>query len=302
MATAPDFLLPLFFRATRANRSFVSVAAAEERLRERALRPPSFWPPRWLRRDIQITATHRRRWPVYRLSPLAGAPEGSVVYAHGGAWVNEVALQHWQLAAQLAVESGTTVDLVIYPLLPFASAAEIVGTFSRLVLENREELGATVLAGDSAGGQIALSSALQLRDEHRVTLPLTALISPSLDLRFDNPRIPEVQPSDPWLAVPGGKVFASRWAADLDMLDPRVSPLFGEFAGLGPLLLFTGTRDILNPDAHLLVERAAAAGVPLEFHEARGQLHVYPLLPTRSGREARTQLVGAVRAAVRGES
>lgn len=298
MAVAPDFLLPLFFRATGANRSFLTAEAAEARINERALRPTTFGPPRGLRRDVEITATRRHGWPVYRLAPRHASPSGSVVYAHGGAWVSEVAPQHWQLAAQLAAESGTTVDLVIYPLLPFGTAAEVVPIFTRLVLENLDDLGATVIAGDSAGGQIALSAALQLRDEHDVVLPRTVLISPSLDLRFDNPRIPEVQPSDPWLGVPGGKVFAARWAAELDLLDPRVSPLFGELAGLGPVSLFTGTRDILNPDAQLLVERANAAGVALDLFEVRGQLHVYPLLPTRAGREAREQIVEAVRRAV----
>lgn len=298
MVDAPEFLLPLFFRASRANRAFLTADAARQRVAERALRPDGFGAPRGLRRDIRITPTHRHGRPVFRIAPRDGSPTGSVVYAHGGAWVGEIAPQHWRLAAQLAVESATTVDLVIYPLVPFGTAEEVVRLVTRLVLENREQLGATVLAGDSAGGQIALSSALQLRDEHAVTLPQTVLISPAVDLTFDNPRIPDVQPSDPWLAVPGGRVFARLWAGGRELHDPMVSPLFGELTGLGPLTIFTGTRDILNPDAVLLRDRALAAGVPVQYHERDGQLHVYPLLPTRTGRAARAQLVAAVRAAV----
>ncbi|MEP6843470.1 MAG: alpha/beta hydrolase [Pseudolysinimonas sp.] len=297
MAIAPEFFLPLFFRATRANRTFLSVDAARERMAERALHPTSFGAPRGLRRDILINVTHRHGWPVYRITPAVGASRGTVIYAHGGAWVNEVALQHWQLAAQLAAEAQVAVDLVIYPLVPFGTAADVVATFVQLVLENRREFGATVLAGDSAGGQIALSAALQLRNEHAVTLARTVLISPSVDLTFTNPQIPAVQPSDPWLAVPGGIEFARHWAGELDIHDPVVSPLFGELSGLGPITLFTGTRDILNPDARLLAAKVAAAGVQIDVHEVHGQLHVYPLLPTRTGRDARRQLVDAVRAA-----
>lgn len=292
-----ESLLPLFFRATRANRTFLSADAAGTRVAERALRPTTFGPPRGLRRDIRITPTHRHGWPVYRITPAVEPPRGSVIYAHGGAWVSEIAPQHWQLAAQLAAEALIAVDLVIYPLIPFGTAAEVVATFVQLALEDRDELGATVLAGDSAGGQIALSAALQLRHQHSVTLPQTVLISPALDLTLSNPGIPAVQPSDPWLAVPGSVEFARRWAGGLDIRDPTVSPLFGDFAGLGPITLFTGTRDILNPDARLLAERVAEAGVTLDVHEVRGQLHVYPLLPTRTGRDARRQLVDAVRAA-----
>jgi acetyl esterase/lipase len=297
VAIVAEFLLPLFFRATRANRTFLSADAARERVTERSLRPATFGPPRGLRRDILITPAHRHGWPVYRITPAVGASRGSVVYAHGGAWVNEVAPQHWQMAAQLAAEASVAVDLVIYPLIPFGTARDVVATFVQLVLEDRDEFGTTLLAGDSAGGQIALSAALRLRDEHAVTLPQTVLISPALDLTLSNPGIPAVQPSDPWLAVPGSIEFARRWAGQLDIRDPVVSPLFGDLGGLGPLTLFTGTRDILNPDARLLAEKAATAGVVIDIHEVRGQLHVYPLLPTRTGQEARRQLVDAVRAA-----
>ena len=75
------------------------------------------------------------------------------------------------------------------------------------------------------------------------------------------------------------------------VLDAVVSPLMGELTGLGPITLFSGTRDVLNPDAHLLVDKAAAAGVDLEFPEGDGQVHVYPLLPTAVGRAARATIV-----------
>lgn len=308
MVIAPESLVELFLRATGANRSYLSAARAESMVRDRLRHPATFGVPRGLRRDIRIVVSRRHGWPVYRLTPsdaregggLGGSVvSGSVVYAHGGGWISEVATQHWQLAAQLAAECRTTVDLPIYPLIPSGSAAEVVATVVQLVLENRAELGGTVLAGDSAGGQIALSAALALRDQFGVTLPQTVLISPALDLTFHNPRIPAVQPSDPWLGVPGSRVFAGHWRGALDLRDPTVSPLFGDLAGLGPITLFTGTRDILNPDAELLRDKAAAAGVPFDFHEGGGQLHVYPLLPTRVGETARAEIVATVGSAVR---
>lgn len=67
--------------------------------------------------------------------------------------------------------------------------------------------------------------------------------------------------------------------------------------GLGPVSLFTGTHDILNPDAHLLLEKLQASEVDMSFHEVAGRFHVYPLLPTQSGQRARTELVGLLRTA-----
>jgi acetyl esterase/lipase len=163
---------------------------------------------------------------------------------------------------------------------------------------NRAAYGPVALAGDSAGGQIALSTALALRDEG-VILPTTLLISPALDLTFSNPRIPEVQPSDPWLGVPGGLVFAEVWSGERDLTDPVVSPLFGTFEGLGRLNVYSGTHDILNPDARLLVANAESAGVEVRFTEVAGQLHVYPLLPTALGASARRDIVSVIRTALR---
>ena len=189
------------------------------------------------------------------------------------------------------------VTLPIYPLVPFGTAQEVRDGVLALVRRSLERYGPTCLAGDSAGGQIAVSTALALRDEG-IILPRTVLISPALDLSWSNPRIPAVQPTDPWLGTPGGKVLAQHWRGELDLLDPAVSPLYGDFAGLGALTVFTGTRDVLNPDAHLLAGKAAAAGVPCELHEVAGQVHVYPLIPTRAGLAAQQDLVETLRQAI----
>lgn len=291
----PDAVIPLVLRALRANRTFVTAAGARRRIRERELRPAAYGPPSRLRRDIRVDVERVDGWPVYTLRPET--IRGGVVYVHGGGWVNEIAPQHWHLAARIAAETAAAVTLPIYPLVPFGTALGARNGVTALVRRSIHRYGPTALAGDSAGGQIALSSALALRDAG-VAVPQTVLISPALDLSWSNPRIPEVQPSDPWLGTPGGRVLAERWRGDLDLLDPAVSPLFGDLTGLGPLTVFTGTRDVLNPDTHLLAGKARAAGVSCDLREADGQLHVYPLLPTRAGVRAQSDLVGIVRAAL----
>lgn len=295
----PDRMIPFFLTATRANAPFVSARGAHKRLHQRTLRPTSYGPPRRLRSDVAITAARNEAgWPVYTLTPSNGTARGSVVYVHGGGWVNEIAPQHWQLAAQIAAEAMSTVKVLIYPLVPFGSARDVVDGVSAAVLESTRAHGPTVLAGDSAGGQIVLSSLLQLRDVHGLTLPRTIAISPALDLSMTNPGIPVLQPSDPWLGTEGAKVFIDLWKDTLEVLDPIVSPLEGNLEGLGPITLFCGTRDILYPDGKLFAAKAAKAGVDLEFIELDGQIHVYPLLPTKTGRAARAKIVESVRAAI----
>lgn len=294
----PQALIPAVLKATKAGAPFTTEAAARRRLQERTLRPASYGPPRSLRNDVVVAASRTGAgWPAYTLSPRNTEARGHVLYAHGGGWVNEISLQHWQLAAQIAAEARTTVHVLIYPLVPFGTARHVVDGFTAEVLKCLESAEPTVMAGDSAGGQIVLSTLLQLRDRHEVTLPRTIAIAPAVDLSMKNPDIAAVQPSDPWLGTRGTQVFIDLWRDTLDVDDPTVSPLNGQLEGLGPITLLTGTRDILNPDGRLFAERAVQAGIDLEFIEKAGQLHVYPLLPTAIGREARRQIVARVREA-----
>lgn len=298
MVTVPESVIPLFLRLTHANAPYATAEGARRRVRQRALRPAPYGPPPRLRPGVSVDVAHRGGWPVYTIGSALSEPRGNVVYLHGGGWVNEVSPWHWRMAAQVAVEANTTITLPIYPLVPFGTAQQALEGVVSLVEANRTRYGPVCVAGDSAGGQIALSSALALRDAG-IILPLTLLVSPALDLTWSNPRIPQVQPSDPWLGVPGGTVLSDLWSGGLDLTDPIVSPLAGEFAGLGPVTVFTGTRDILNPDAHLLAARARSAGVELTLLEVHGQVHVHPLLPTKVGATARDAIVAAVRRATR---
>lgn len=297
MLIIPNAAVGAALRLIRANRAFVSEAGARRRIRERTLRPVPYGPPATLRGDVRVDVEQVGGWPVYTITPTKRTITGGVVYAHGGGWVGEIAPQHWTLSATLAAETGAVVTLPIYPLVPYGTAKPVQDGVVSLVRRSLDRHGPTVLAGDSAGGQIALSAAIRLRDEG-VTLPMTTLLSPALDLTWSNPRIPIVQPTDPWLGTPGGRVFAEHWRGALDLTDPVVSPLFGDFADLGPLTVLSGTRDVLNPDAHLLVERARDAGVPVDFHEGVGEFHVWALLPTRSGRAATQTIVRSVAGAM----
>lgn len=294
----PSWAVPLLLKALRANRAFVTASGARQRIEERSIRPRSFAPPGRLGRDVVVRVGRAHGWPVYTITPTGISPSGGVVYVHGGGWVSEIVASHWRVIAQIAADAQTTVVVPIYPLIPFGSAQVVRDGIADLAAQVVRDTGAVVLVGDSAGGQIVLSAAFELRD--RGIIPeRTVVISPALDLTWSNPRIPEVQPTDPWLAVPGGKVLAEAWRGDLALEDPAVSPLFGNFAGLGPIDIYSGVRDVLNPDAHELFRRATDAGVDVTLHERAGQLHVYPLLPTAVGRSTRVEIVGRIHDALR---
>ncbi|OBK50602.1 alpha/beta hydrolase fold domain-containing protein [Mycobacterium sp. 1081908.1] len=286
--------LPAVIHLTRA-RPYRSAQTARDHIDRRAAHPQFYGPPPGLPKNVDLRLDRESIWPIYSLTLHSlHEPHSTVVYLHGGAWVNEIASQHWRLAAQIAAEARVQVVVPIYPLAPFATAAEVVPRIAELVAERATPDHSVCLAGDSAGGQMALSAAVLLRDQHRLILPETVLISPVLDVSLGNPLIDAVD--DPWLTRVGLLEFAKRWCGDLPMTDPLVSPLNAELSGLGPLTVFSGTRDILNPDARLLADKAAAAGVQIDYHEQPGLVHVYPLSPTREGRAARALIVDRLRA------
>lgn len=135
------------------------------------------------------------------------------------------------------------------------------------------------------------------------------LISPVLDLALDNPASELLEPEDPWLGLAGLRVIVPLWAGELALRDPQVSPLYGEIKGLPPMMLLSGTRDLLNPDARRLSTRfqgkkggdkgeGVGGSVELErflYVEGEGMVHVFPLLPHWEGGVARGRVLGFVR-------
>ncbi|MEU8705513.1 alpha/beta hydrolase [Streptomyces sp. NPDC048565] len=296
MASFASRLVPPVLAVQGRKRRYADPRATLARIADDRLRPKPYGPPRRLRRDVHISLRDDHGWPVYEVVGQDQRPERHAVYLHGGAWINEITGHHWRLIAHLAATAGTRIIVPIYPLAPLGTAAAVVPRAAGLLraLSAEHGPGQISVIGDSAGGQIALSAGLLLRQED-IALRRTVLISPALDLRLTNPEIDDVEPRDPWLARPGLREAIELWRADLPLEDLRVSPLLTDLRGLGPLAVFSGTTDITYPDVRLLVGKARAAGVEVEFHEARGMVHVYPLLPIPEGRAARAAMAELLR-------
>lgn len=265
-------------------------------IRETGLRPQRFGPPRRLRKDVTIDVRGFRGWPVYDVTPAdIGDPHRTVVYFHGGAWVHQIAKPHWRFVAQLSAEAGVRVVVPIYPLVPVGTAAEVVPTARDLAVGAVTGDCDLVLAGDSAGGQIALSVALALRDEKPSCECRTVLISPALDIALRNPEVADAAARDRWLEPESLREYGRWWRGDLPDDHPWVSPVQADLAGLGPLTVISGTADLLNPDARRLVQEARAVDVPVTYREVAGAPHVFALSPTSEGRRARRRLVDDLR-------
>ena len=121
------------------------------------------------------------------------------------------------------------------------------------------------------------------------------LISPWLDVTMTDLRQATIEPDDPMLSRPGLVEHGRLYAGELDTTDYRVSPLRGDLRGVAPITVLAADRDILYTDGVNLVERAHAAGTPVDLHTGHNLFHGWPLFPSPEGRAARDLIVRACR-------
>lgn len=291
----PAWVAPLLIRLRGSKKLFSSAGATRARIAELQQHPTPHAPPEKLG-EVDVALREIAGWPVYTVTPRGADEQRRALYLHGGAYLNEITGFHWRLIAEIAETARATVVVPIYPLVPRGTAAEVVPVVADLAAELVGEVGASrvTLLGDSAGGAIALSAAMLLRDRGIPSPTEIVLLATPIDLRFTNPLIARLDRFDPWLAVPGVEAAVEMWRGDLPLEDVRVSPFFGSLSGLGRITSFSGTRDIAYADAVTLRKKARDEAHPFDLVRAPGMLHVYPLLPIREGAIARRRIAAIV--------
>ena len=233
--------------------------------------------PFTLRRVCRVREDVVAGFPVITLTPKH--PSGSeLIYLHGGAYVFPLREAHWWLIRALIRRTGATVTVPLYGLAPQHSVAEalpFVDAVSTAVA--RRSPGAPVfLAGDSAGGGLALAHVMDRRNRGERRPQAVFLFAPWLDCTMSNPGIPPLERRDPMLDVPGLLYCADLWARGLLLDAWQVSPINDSLEDLPPMYVFQGGRDLLLPDAVRFAAKAAAASSPVELHVAPDGFHVYP--------------------------
>jgi acetyl esterase/lipase len=252
-------------------------------------------PPARLRSRHAVSSRQVEGCTCWTVAPRGGGVGRAAVYLHGGAYVSEIAPQHWSLVGRLA-DAGVRLEVPLYGLAPRHTHREALPFMGAVHRQLVDEVGpsAVTLAGDSAGGGLALSLAQALLGAGLPQPRGLVLVAPWLDLTLSHPDLPAVEARDPWLSRVGLLEAGRAWAGGDDPRDPRLSPLAGPLAGLAPIRVWVGTRDIALPDVLLLRERATAVGGRVEVTVCPGAVHVYPLVPAPEGRAAARAIVAEV--------
>jgi epsilon-lactone hydrolase len=201
------------------------------------------------------------------------AAERTVIHFHGGGYCVGSARTVRIWAAHLSAQAGCRVVVPEYRLAPEHPHPAALDDARHVIKAVQGSPGSVVVSGDSAGGGLALSAVLALRDAGEELPAGCILISPWLDLGADRRADPELVRRDVLLSPGWLEACAVAYAG------PSVSLLRGELGGLPPLLIQAGSDELLAPDAEDLATGASLAGVDVTYSRWPRMWHGFALLP-----------------------
>ena len=248
-------------------------------------------PPEKIAQRLAVETREVNGCPVYEVRAKGKQSSRRLLYLHGGAYCFEMTPFHWNLVAELAERLDAHVTVPIYPLAPEHRFDDIYGMTRQVYRQVADEGGDFAIAGDSAGGNMALVLTMMAAAEGWPRPSRLALLSPGVDMTLTDPATREAAKTDPWLDIEGGRESVRIYAGDLDFADWRISPAYGDLTALPRTLIFSGTRDLLYPDTVTFADKARQAGRDVDLVVGEGMIHVWPLLPTPEARTARDRMV-----------
>ena len=177
-------------------------------------------------------------------------------------------------------------DYRVAPDHPYPAALEDgVHAVEWLGREEKIKPESIIVVGESCGAGLALALAMRIRDKGMGSFDSLVLMSPWADLSCSGDSYADRYPLDPLfgrkMPMPGDEkreVYGRAYAGNYDLHDPYLSPVFGDFTSLPPMLIHVGEYEMLFDDAAAVYDKALKAGVPADFKEWPGMFHVFQLL------------------------
>ncbi len=218
--------------------------------------------------------------PCERLVPADAVRGRVLLYLHGGGFVYGLTPPHMAMVARLVrlmKIPALVVDYRVAPAHPFPAALDDCVTAYRWLLKQGFRAANVVVAGDSAGGNLAITALMRLRAGGDPLPAAAACLSPAADLSDKAPTGPVYD--DPLLPARAIAMYRRSYVAGNDARNPLISPVFGDWHGLPPLLVHVGEDEILRDDALKVAALGKAAGVDVRLEVYPRMWHVWQLNP-----------------------
>ena len=229
--------------------------------------------------DVRVQAATVGGIAGFWCRPENAKPGARVLFLHGGGYVLGSAHAFTPLAGQLAARAGADTFVPNYRLAPEhpfpAAIDDALAAYRGLVAQRAERI---VLAGDSAGGGLALSLlSILAADESKETPPPrgAAVLSPWTDLALTGASLTTRAEADPIFTRDVLRSFADAYLSGHDAADPKASPLYARLGGLPPIRIDVGDDEILLDDSVRFADRARSAGADITLSIWLGMPHVF---------------------------
>ncbi|MHA3700837.1 alpha/beta hydrolase [Jatrophihabitans sp. YIM 134969] len=228
--------------------------------------------------DVGVTPIALGGVPALEVVIDGQTPLGTVLYFHGGVFALGSAADSVGLAADLARRAQVrvvTVDYRLAPEHPHPAAPDDALAAYRGLLDSGVDPATVTIAGESAGGNLAAVTLVNIRDAGLPMPSAGLLMSPWVDLAVSGASATSKAADDPALTADALRVRARDYLRGTDPAAPTVNPVHADLRGLPPLLVQVGTHEILLDDAIRLAGRAAADDVTVVLDVTAGVPHVF---------------------------
>lgn len=211
-------------------------------------------------------------------SKQAQNTEKYILYFHGGSYVAEISLLHWEFLQNLAIDTNATIIVPDYPLTPKYHYTHVFNMIEPMYKKIVEKIDSNklIVMGDSAGGGMSLALCEKIGEQDIPQPSKLILLSPWLDVRLENTEILETEKNDKQLNKQALQLAGIAYIGDNESTY-LVNPVDGPLDKLKNVIIYTGTYDILNPDVHILEQRANEVNVQIQVKEYEGKPHIWLL-------------------------
>ena len=264
----------------RAQPRFAATADTDYAARRREQAEAAAPPPA----DLTVVAVDAGGVPAEWVRAPDADPDRRVLYLHGGGYTGGTLPAYREFAGRLSRGSGCSMLLLDYRLAPehrFPAAVDDAMAALRWVRANGPEGAAptssTVVAGESAGGGLALAVLVASRDAGDEAVNAAVMLSAWTDLAGTGDSVTSRADVDPTLGGWKPGEMASVYLGDADPRTPLASPLYADLGGLPPLLMQVGDLEVLLDDSTAVAAKAMAAGVDVTLEVEPGGFHNFQL-------------------------
>lgn len=213
------------------------------------------------------------------VEPTAGQRPGTILYFHGGAWSLGSPETALSLTAALVTRTGMralSVDYRLAPENPYPAAVDDGANAYQALLDSGADPARIALVGDSAGGSLAVTTALRARDSGLPAPAAVVAFSGAFDLTLSGESMDTKGGIDPIFTREMLVPLIGMYCAGQDLRHPHLSPaLSADLTGFPPMLLQAGTNEVLLDDSARMAARAIAAGVDTVLDVTADVPHVF---------------------------